>query len=226
MSERCAAVRTTPAPRPALMTGTSRTQFGFLIAYILPGFIALAGFVPLFPVIGNWLQPVSSGEFDLGLGPPLYAVLAALALGQVLSCFRWILIDQTHQWMGVTRPTWEDGQLDQVLGAFDYLVQSHYRYAEFCGNTLLALLWAYGVNRALGTLPALGIGTDVGLVVVAAVLFAASRSALTNYYTRTRRLIGAAGADLETQSCTMGTTTAAGTKTNPNLPQHPSSSRK
>jgi len=159
-----------------------------MIAYVLPGFIALAGMAPLFPAVARWLRPVAQG--DLGLGPPLYAVLAATAIGLIVSCFRWILVDHLHHWMGVRRPVWDDSQLDQVLGGFDYLVQSHFRYYEFCGNTLLAALWSYGLNRALGTLPYLDPGTDVGVAVVSLVLFIASRDALTNYYTRTSRLIG------------------------------------
>jgi hypothetical protein len=152
---------------------------------------------------------VPAEDFGLGLGPPLYAMLGAMALGQVLSCFRWLLVDQTHRLMGVNRPAWEDSQLDRVLGAFDYLVQSHYRYYEFCGNTLLAVLAAYGLNRTFGTLPFLGIGSDLAVAAVAVVLFAASRSALTNYYTRTRRLIGVSGLDVEISSCTTETTTVA-----------------
>src|SRR5690348_7056720 len=108
------------------MKGTSSRQFGLIVAYVLPGFIALAGLAPLFPAVGRWLRPVSTG--DLGLAPPLYAVLGATAVGSILSCFRWLLVDHVHEWTGVRRPTWDDSQLEQVLGGFDYLVQSHFRY--------------------------------------------------------------------------------------------------
>jgi hypothetical protein len=153
------------------MTGTSSRQFGLVIAYVLPGFVALAGIAPLFPAVARWLRPVGQG--DLGLGPPLYAVLAATAIGLGLSCFRWISLDHVHHWTGVRRPAWDDSQLDRVLGGFDYLVQSHFRYYEFCGNTLLATLWSYGLNRLLGTFPFLGAGTDFGVAVILFVLFLA-----------------------------------------------------
>src|SRR5205085_10095841 len=97
------------------MTGTSNPQFGLMIAYVLPGFIGLAGLAPLFPAVARWLRPVGS-QGDLGLGAPLYAVLAATAVGLVLSCFRWLLLDHVHRWSGVMRPTWDDSQLEQVLG--------------------------------------------------------------------------------------------------------------
>lgn len=60
-------------------------QFGLIVAYLLPGFIALAGVAPLVPVVSSWLQPVNQG---LGIGPPVYAIMAATAMGMVVSCFR------------------------------------------------------------------------------------------------------------------------------------------
>jgi hypothetical protein len=170
------------------MTETPSGQFGLMVAYVLPGFIGLAGMAPLFPSVARWLRPVGQG--DLGLGPPLYAVLAATAMGLILSCFRWLSIDQLHRWMGVTPPAWDDRQLAEVLDGFDYLVQNHFRYYEFCGNTLVAALVGYTINRWMGTLPFLGPATDLGMWVLVIVLFTASRDALAKYYARTGRLIG------------------------------------
>jgi hypothetical protein len=169
-------------------SGDNNKQFGVLIAYVLPGFFVLVGLTPLFPAVGRLLEPVPSG--DLGLGPPLYAVLGATALGLVLSCLRWVLIDTIHHRTGVRRPVWNDGQLDQVLGGFDYVVQNHFRYYEFSANSMLALVLVYGLNRFAGTLSFSGPGTDLGMLTLAAVLFAASRDALAKYYTRTARLVG------------------------------------
>jgi hypothetical protein len=170
------------------MNQTSSWQFGLIVAYVLPGFIALAGTAPLLPVMATWLHPVA--ECGLGLGPPVYAVLAATAVGMFLSCFRWLTIDQIHSWTGVRRPAWDDRQLASTLGGFDYLVQNHFRYYEFCGNSLVAVVWAYGLNRWMGTLPFLGTGTDLGMLIVSAVLFTASRDALAKYYNRSGRLLG------------------------------------
>jgi hypothetical protein len=170
------------------MTETSSRQFGLIVAYLLPGFIGLVGFVPLFPVIGQWLVPVSGS--GLGIGPPVYAIMAATAVGLVVSCFRWLLLDQLHHRTGVQPPAWNDARLDSVLRGFDYLVQNHFRYYEFCGNTLIALLWSYGVIRFIGTFAFLGIGSDLGMVILCVVLFTASRDALKKYYKRTGQLLG------------------------------------
>ena len=88
------------------------------------------------------------------------------------------------------RPVWDDGRLADVLGGFDYLVQSHYRYYEFSANALLAGVSVYILNRLLGTFPFLGVSIDLGILIVSSVLFAASRDALAKYYIRTDRLIG------------------------------------
>jgi hypothetical protein len=172
-------------------TPSSTRQFGILIAYVLPGFIALAGVAPIFPAVARWLRPVGDG--DLSLGPPLYAVLAATTLGLILSCFRWLLLDELlHRWTGVRRPIWDDRRLADALGAFNYLAEQHFRYAEFSGNAMLATVAAYAVNRGLHTLPFLGVGTDAAVVILTLVLFAASRDALAKYYARTGRLVGLA----------------------------------
>src|SRR4051794_17410091 len=164
------------------------SHFGIVVAYVLPGFIVLAGLAPVFPAVARWLQPVDQG--GLGVGPPLYALMAATALGLILTCFRWLLLDHVHAWTGVRRPVWDDRQLHDVLGGFDYLVQNHFRYYEFFGNALVAGVFTYALNRAFGTLPFLGLGTDLAMILIALVLFAASRDALAKYYSRTSRLIG------------------------------------
>jgi len=161
-------------------------SFGLIVAYVIPGFIGLAGLMPLVPMIGQWLTPVHG---DTGLGPPIYAILAATAVGLVVSCFRWLFVDQIHHWSGLKAPPADFKALDGRVQGFDYLVQNHFRYYEFCGNTLVAGLWAYCLNRSLQTSPLLGIGTDLGMAILSVVLFAASRDALAKYYQRTHRLL-------------------------------------
>jgi hypothetical protein len=170
------------------MTEVSIKQFGLLVAYVLPGFIGLAGLAPILPVISRWLFP--SDHVGLDIAPPIYALMAATALGLILTAFRWMILDHALAWMGVKRPVWDDRQLSQELSGFDYLVQNHFRYYEFFGNVLIALVITYVLNRVLGTLPFLGFGTDLGMLVLVLVLFAASRDTLAKYYTRTGRLIG------------------------------------
>jgi len=126
----------------------------------------------------------------LDLGAPIYALMAAMTFGMILSCCRWLIVDRLHHRTCVRLPEWNDSRLDDRLDAFDYLVEVHYRYYQFYANTLVAIVWAYGVNRFTRTLPLLGVGTDLAALILCFVLFVGSRDALTKYYTRTSRLLG------------------------------------
>lgn len=62
----------------------SSKQFGTMVAYLLPGFIVLAGIAPFAPIVAAWLKPLDQAEASLGA--PLYALLAALTIGMIVSC--------------------------------------------------------------------------------------------------------------------------------------------
>jgi hypothetical protein len=170
------------------MSEISSRQFGLIVAFLIPGFIGLAGVAPLMPVVGEWLRPANLGDF--GIGPTVYAIMAATAVGMIVSCTRWLVIDHILQWTGVVQPAWDLSRLEQHLGAFDYILDNHYRYYQFYANTLVAILWAYSVNRILQTSPLLGFGTDLGVAVLCVVLFMGSRDALSKYYVRSGQLLG------------------------------------
>ena len=172
------------------MDSTSK-QFGLMVAYLLPGFIVLAGIAPFAPLVAAWLQPLNQAQANLGA--PVYAVLAATTIGMIVSCFRWLIIDHLHYWTGVRAPVWDDSRLSERVGAFNYLVDNHYRYYQFYANILIAIAIAYLPNRVPGTSALLGIGTDMIFFIVCAALFAGSRDALIKYYLRTDRLIGQTG---------------------------------
>src|SRR6185312_6193985 len=105
-------------------------QFGLLIAYLLPGFVALAGIAPLVPTVAGWLKADQTASF----GAPLYALLAATAAGMVVSCFRWLIVDQIHVLTGVTPPAFNARALAERPAAFNYLVEQHYRFYQFYAN--------------------------------------------------------------------------------------------
>ena len=167
---------------------SSTNHFGLMVAYLLPGFIGLAGIAPFAPVVAAWLRPLNQSAASLGA--PVYAVLAATTIGMVVSCFRWLLIDQILHWTGVTPPTWDDALLEERVTAFNYLVENHYRYYQFLANTLVAVIFGYGINRLMQTSSLLGPGSDMAFFLLVVVLFAGSRDSLVKYYTRTTRLMG------------------------------------
>jgi hypothetical protein len=163
-------------------------QFGLMVAYLLPGFIALAGIARQVPAVARWLQPTLE-QGSAGVGPPVYAVLAATALGMILSCFRWIIIDHAHHWTGVRMPVWDVDRLEARLSTFTALVEYHYRYYQFYANSLIAVVVTYLIYR-VSSVDSLGIGTDIGCLIVCVALFVGSRDALKKYYARTKQLIG------------------------------------
>ena len=177
-------------------------HFGLVIAYLLPGFVALAGIAPLVPMVAGWLD---AGNQTASLGAPLYALLAATAAGMVVSCFRWLLIDRIHAVTGLGGPAFNARALEERPGAVLFLLENHYRFHLFYANTLVAVIWTYVVHRRLGTSPRLGTGTDVAVVVLCAVLFAGSRDALAKYRNRIKELVGqVAVIDTEADAMTNG----------------------
>ena len=157
-------------------------QFGLLIAYVLPGFVALAGIALIVPAVAGWLRPDQPTSF----GAPIYALLAATAVGMVVSCFRWLLIDRIHAVTGVLAPAFNARALDEAPVAFNFLVESHYRYYQFYANSLVAVVFTYSIYRL--TTPHFGYGTDAAVLILCTALFAGSRDALAKYRNRGRQL--------------------------------------
>jgi hypothetical protein len=170
------------------MPDISSRQFGLIVAFLIPGFIGLAGVAPLMPIVGEWLRPAKLGDF--GIGPTVYAIMAATGVGMIVSCMRWLVVDHALQWMGVRPSGWDFERLGSRLEAWDYLNANFYRYYQFYANTLVAVSWAYPINRFFQTSPFLGLGTDFGVVFLCVVLFLGSRDALSKYYARSGQLLG------------------------------------
>src|SRR4051812_7327773 len=102
----------------------SSNQFGLMVAYLLPGFIGLAGIAPFAPIVAAWLRPLNQSAASLGA--PVYSVLAATTIGMIFSCFRWLFVDHILHWTGLRPPTWDDALLEERVTAFNYLVENHY----------------------------------------------------------------------------------------------------
>jgi hypothetical protein len=111
----------------------SSRQFGLIVAFLIPGFIGLAGLTPLIPIVADWLRPVNLGNF--GIGPTVYALMAATGVGMVLSCIRWLAIDHLLAWSGIPASDWDFRKLHDHLETLNYLSDNHYRYYQFYANT-------------------------------------------------------------------------------------------
>src|SRR5258706_5476692 len=96
-------------------------QFGLVIAYLLPGFIALGSIAPFSSTVAQWLR----ADQTVSLGAPLYALLAATATGMVVSCFRWILVDHIHVLTGLSGPAFNARALEERPAAVSFLVENY-----------------------------------------------------------------------------------------------------
>lgn len=169
------------------MEGVSARNFGLLIAYVLPGFVTLWAVALVSPAVRVWL--VGSTAAGPNVSGFMYVLIASVAAGMTVSAVRWATVDWLHAVTGLVRPAWDDARLGKRLGAFEALVENHYRYYQFYANMLVALGLAYP-TWCLSAGGSLFQPTDWGFLLVEGVFFAASRDALGRYYRRSAILLG------------------------------------
>lgn len=171
------------------MGDLSARNFGLFIAYLLPGFVALWGVATLSEPVRAWLVGVA-GEGPKAAGV-VYALLASMAAGMTASAARWALVDSLHHRTGISPPVWNDSKLQERLEAFESLVDNHYRYSQFYGNTLCAGIFTFIAWRLSPHSVGVGWGwPELALLSLAALFVAGSRDALRRYYGRTASLLG------------------------------------
>ncbi len=165
----------------------SGRNFGLLIAYVIPGFIALWGLSFTSEPVRVWLE--GSTAAGPTFGGAVYVLLASIACGLVANALRWVLLDSIHHRTGLPHPDWDDSRLQEHLEAFDYLVENHYRYYQFYGASLVATLVAYAAWRLSGARGVSGFA-ELAVSVLTWVYLVSSRDALSKYYSGTALLLG------------------------------------
>lgn len=164
-------------------------SFGLLIAYVIPGFVCLLGAGTAFEAVWVWL--VGAGVSGPSVGGVLYVGVASVGAGMTASVIRWALLDTLHESTGLRRPKLNESRLTERLEAFNYLVEQHYRYYQFYGNSLVAVIAFYGLWRSSPHSASVLIGWPEGVLLLFIVVFAAgSRDALRKYYTGSMLLLG------------------------------------
>jgi len=190
----------------------SSTNFGLLISYLLPGLTALWGASYFSPTRQTWLgSRPSDAPTIAGF---LYVTLAALGAGMGVSTVRWIVVDRIHHWTGIRRPDFDYARLEQNIEAYDVLVRHHYEYYKFHSNGLVAVVFTYLAHRtAIGFWSTPIAGADLGVLLLAWVLFVGSRDNLKNYFRRVEMSLGSraeAAAKLQNGSDSGGSATQSG----------------
>lgn len=156
--------------------------FGYLIAFLLPGFIILAGVSAVSDTVARWVG--ASGPEAPTIGGFLYGTLAAVGAGLFASTIRWLIVDTLHHHTGIPAPTWNYRKLQANAAAFEILKQDHYRFFQMYGNSLVALPvpWiSLHVRFAAGWM-----WFDALFLIVGLVCYLGSRDTLRKYYERVR----------------------------------------
>ncbi|MBX3412579.1 MAG: hypothetical protein KF708_07820 [Pirellulales bacterium] len=164
-------------------------NFGLVVAYVVPGFVCLAGASRYSEPVATWMSvdPTSSPT----VGGFLYVVVASLAAGLVVNAFRWVMLDSLLHLTGLVPPRLNFAHLQRHLEAFQLAVDHNYRYYQFYGCMVLASAfysladqWSHGMWSPC---------TLCGWTVVELILLATSRDCLRRYYERTGQMLGQVG---------------------------------
>jgi hypothetical protein len=150
-------------------------NFGLLIAYLIPGFVMLIGVSELSPAVASWLA--TNTESGPTFGGFLYGTLASVMAGLTASTVRWLILDSLHHRTGLRQLAWDFSRLQTNVSAFDVLIEIHYRYYQFYGNTLVALLFDLVVAVR-------GWPLAVVVAILCVLFFLGSRDTLRKYYER------------------------------------------
>lgn len=170
---------------PLRMREIHSGNFGLLIAYVVPGFIALWGAARFSDTVREWLA-VSPGSAPTVAGF-LFGTLAAVAAGLIVNAVRWHLVDPLHHVSGVPRKNWDYSRLPAQVEAFRYLVAAQFRYYECYANTMVAIAFTFVAIAATG-----GVSRETAAMFLAVelVLWFSSRKTLLNYHRRVESFLG------------------------------------
>jgi hypothetical protein len=170
-----------------MMADLSGKNFGVVIAFLIPGYVALWGLGQRSPAVAVWLT--SSAEREPTVASFMYVTMAAMAAGLTVSAVRWATIDMLHHATGVTPPKWEFAGFNEGLQGFLALVENHYRYYQFYAN--MAVATALGYLLAIWNTSSMNcdsFGQHAAVVLLEGIFLAGSRDSLQKYYRRVEQL--------------------------------------
>ena len=161
------------------MKDVTDKNFGVIIAFLLPGFILLWGLSYSSVEVATWLAKASATDSP-SVGGFLYATLASLALGLLISAIRWAAFDNILL-IGLPAIDFSKLKDKDVFSAFTGVVENHYRYYQYYSNTLVAVILGFAsyarYQKPTATMWFI-------MVVTAVILLLASRDCLKKYRQR------------------------------------------
>ncbi len=171
-----------------VMNEVSSSNFGVLIAFLVPGFIVLWGMSYFSATVSLWLSGAGTTPT---VGGFMFVTLASVAAGVTISTVRWAVLDTIHRWTGLPPPKWDFSRLQDNIAAYNVLNDIHYKFYQFHGNALMALVFVYAARRIHDGIMTTPVGLfDVGFLILSVVLFVGSRDTLRKFYVRVSQLLG------------------------------------
>ena len=87
----------------------SVSNFGLLIAFVVPGLTAVSGASYFSDTLQLWLH--GSPTHAPTVGGFLYVTIVAVAAGVTVSAVRWAFVDTLHHHTGIPKPDWDFSRL-------------------------------------------------------------------------------------------------------------------
>jgi len=160
-------------------------NFGVIIAFLLPGFVLLWGLSFSNTGISRWLTEASAPS----IGGFLYATLASLALGLLISAVRWLIVDRFLKYV-TALPEINFAKLKEdaeTFAVFQGIIENHYRYYQYYSNTFVAVIIAFVAYLVFGnSRPSVWLWLAV--ILLGITLLLASRDSLHKYHVRASQI--------------------------------------
>jgi hypothetical protein len=167
-------------------------DFGALIAFVAPGFVAFQGLAYHVPTAACWIQAASEKEQNVGVF--LFVALASLSIGLAVSGVRSLVVDfilksKCLGKLGVpeSRLNWaliDDTNLQSLITIRD----NFYRYYQFYANTAVAFLLV-AICQWGSTRPKVGCIAKVVFWLTVIVLFLSARQSFALYIKSVNELV-------------------------------------
>lgn len=162
------------------MKDVNSSNFGLLIAYLVPGAITLWGLSYVSPTVNSWFSV--SAESTPTIGGFLFGTVAAIATGLLVNAIRWHTVDPLHFATGVPRKCWDYPRAPDHVPALQFLVANQFRYYECYANSAVAIALAATIWLRAGDRPSPWL--LLGIATLELLLWSASRRTLCNYHRR------------------------------------------
>jgi hypothetical protein len=167
--------------------------FGHVIAFMIPGFVALWGLAYFSQRIALWLDAAATRDTSF-----LYAGAGALGLGLVVSGLRYFVYDRAIlriKRLGVPPVVSDDREAARLKAEsqalYDDLRNQFYRYYQFYANSSVALAFSFvgwGVTGAVADFPWWAMA--LAFLLVETILFLSAVDAITKFRKKKASVLG------------------------------------